>query len=137
MTTDARALIAEWVRQEESFDNPASTVEYGRAQNWIRTNLSALLTGYSAALDEVERLRPVEPWVAELQKELDALRTELGEVKLVIEQQDRDLERMRAGLTEFREAVEKNYDDDIRRSWVRDQIDDILERTPCTDTTTK
>lgn len=57
MTTDASALIAEWVRQEESFDNPASTVEYGRAQNWIRTNLSALLDGYIAALDEVERLK--------------------------------------------------------------------------------
>lgn len=55
--TDERALIAEARRHDEAFDNPASTVEYGRAQNWLRTNLAALLTGYSAALDEIDRLR--------------------------------------------------------------------------------
>jgi len=146
MTTDARALIAEWVRQEESFDNPASTVEYGRAQNWIRTNLSTLLTGYSAALDEVDRhaedvriaagecLVPVDEMPPrshlrrvvlanrcwryerdEMNEQIATLRTELGEAKLVIEQQDRDLARLHADLAASRDMV-RHYEQE-RDSW--------------------
>jgi hypothetical protein len=63
-------------------------------------NAEALLEGYTAALDEVERLRRVmvdetagsrqdeaRRWL----DELVTLRTSIGELKLVLEQQDRDL----------------------------------------------
>jgi FtsZ-binding cell division protein ZapB len=51
------------------------------------------------------------------------LRAELGEAKLVIEQQDRDLERLRALLADRRTPMNE------------DRIDAILEGAPCTDAT--
>jgi len=111
MTTDARALI-ERVRQRNAslkFGDPRYSCVVGSDE------LLALLTGYSAALDEVDALRKTqERLVARISatdapENIDAtlasiegaraqivnLRTELGEAKLVIEQQDRDLERIK------------------------------------------
>jgi chromosome segregation ATPase len=51
------------------------------------------------------------------------LATELGEAKLVIEQQDRDLERLRVLLA------------DLRTPMNEDRIDAILQGAPCTDAT--
>jgi len=118
----------------------------GNGIAWLRTNLAALLTGYAAALDEVDRLRKLTvaadsavsaygeierrsgEEVLKLRTSLseqsadltlwksryDTLETsaqtaeaglfhanlELGELKLVLEQQDREMERMRAALQE-------------------------------------
>lgn len=141
MTTTERALIAEAKRHDEAMTRPgwaydqtsgqiiapsgvnqflSKTICEMYVQNhlanaagiaWLRTNLRALLDGYSRALDEAERLRALGNAAANavdaLQgieqrtgEELLATRTELGELKLVLEQQDRDLERMRAAQVE-------------------------------------
>jgi hypothetical protein len=108
---------------------------------WLRSNLRALLDGCSAALDEVEgKDKTIERLVARIAatdapEDIDAtlasleaasaqiatLRTELGEAKLVIEQQDRDLERLRTALVAMRD------DPDLRTDL---QISAILEGTP-------
>jgi hypothetical protein len=95
MTTDARALIA------------AAGERVGRTGVLRETPyLAELLTGYSAALDEVERLRMLTVAAdaavsayGEIERrsgeEVLKLRVELGELKLLLEQQDRDLARLR------------------------------------------
>lgn len=112
---------------------------------WLRSNLSALLEGYTSALDEIERLnaQPVRLFdhlaaermadeiavlvqrkfidsrspaadalldyrdppqterserIVDMERDLVAALTSIGEQALVIEQQDRDLERLRAAL---------------------------------------
>src|SRR5690349_10739352 len=61
MTTDARALIEEatrslatWTSSCAEHKDPAA---WDTAQDWLRTNLATLLTGYSSALDEVGHWR--------------------------------------------------------------------------------
>ncbi len=101
MTTDARALI-------EEGRAIVAKLEAGFGVKPVTSNflpkMVALLTGYSAALDEAERLTSDPMYAAwcnhprEMVRELiddrDAARTSIGELKLVLEQQDRDLARM-------------------------------------------
>jgi hypothetical protein len=141
MTTDARALIAEAKRHDEAMSPEMRHSRFSTAPHfriwagrndlteadvvglhWLRTNLAALLAGYTAALDEVERLSAlvppsiynvIETWCSELETSeaqrvrgilnteiVHQLRTSLAEQALAIEQQDREMERMRAGLRE-------------------------------------
>lgn len=128
MTTDARALIAEGQRHEATFsaacDSGSIEVvgetkdEHARIRasvEWVYDNLATLLDGYTAALDEVERVTrerdealddgvlsqrvcDIENNRAQLRQDLAALRTCYGEQHLVIEQQDRDLARLKQYL---------------------------------------
>ena len=50
-SADARALIAEGKKHEAATTDAGSIARIA----WLRTNLAALLTGYTAALDEVDR----------------------------------------------------------------------------------
>lgn len=57
MTTDARALIAEGMRHMDAVFEPGSDFgPFAEAVAWCRSEFRAVLTGYSAALDEVDRL---------------------------------------------------------------------------------
>jgi hypothetical protein len=109
---------------------------------WLGTHCRELLTGYDRALDEVERLTitqdrlvariaatdapaDIEATLATLDGARDriaALQAEIGEAKLVIEQQDRDMQRIRALLS------------DLRTPMNEDRINAILEGK-CTDAT--
>jgi chromosome segregation ATPase len=167
MTTDARALI-ERVRQRNAslkFGDPRYSCVVGSDE------LLVLLTGYSAALDSLESAHrhtdALERDKREACKTEEHLRTDLAEAKLVIEQQDRDLERMQSRQQELLATIVrltnetpfpdeiKGWQDqrakmvarigtleslvaDLRTPMNEDRIDAILdERTPCTDTTTK
>jgi len=160
MTATERALIAEAKRHDEAIrrkpgdcDKPgcipsahteACTYQRDRVakfhgERWAVRTLAALIDGYSRALDEVEYQR--ETIVVQrcaMHDQLDSeaadnerLRTELGELKLVLEQQDRDMERLRAALRELRFDVVRDLD---CCNYV-DRIDAILNpETPCTTT---
>lgn len=96
-------------------------------------DLIVLLDGYAAALDEVARLE--RDWstynnyqlrseferlkyadvdqgkrIAELLAEIVALRTSIAEQALVVEQQDRDMARMRTALTNLRGHIDRDHD---------------------------
>ncbi len=94
------------------WDGPWVNDEFPRLQE-LRTKLSRAVPDL---LDEIER-REAEVTAADermagvldgtfsvgdgtAQREIERLRTELGEAKLVIEQQDRDLEKLRTALTD-------------------------------------
>jgi len=65
---------------------------------------------------------------------MERLRTELAELKLVLEQQDRDMERMRGLLLHLRAGLDDKYAHIDRRSILSD-LDAILNpETPCTTT---
>jgi len=68
--------------------------EDARGIAWLRTNLASLLEGYASAMDEMDGWRRKAEVALKLfgetQTELVTARTALGELKLVIEQQDRD-----------------------------------------------
>jgi len=146
MTATERALLAEAKRHDEAIQGAYNIDE---AIVWLRTNLPALLEGYSQALDEVEAGNEAialrDQAFDKLQERFDhdsktlvhwhneaiRLRTDLAETKLVLEQQDRDMERMRAALRELRFDVVRDLD---CCNYV-DRIDAILNpETPCTTT---
>ncbi len=148
MTADARALIAEGKRHDEALASHGQEREWiadrgsvvvkrhPRAEfhcnptnaagiAWLRTNLAALLEGYSAALDEVYAIAgTAEERLAEVAK----LLTELGDLKLVIEQQDREMERMRAAVTALRDNLLTDP-----RDCCSDDLTAILKGAPCTE----
>ncbi len=62
-------------------------------------------------------------------EQIERLRASIGELKLVIEQQDREMERMRAGLTTARRLV-----DEFRITDLDAHLDAILKGDPCTTT---
>jgi hypothetical protein len=163
MTTDARALIAEGRKHDEAMSPEMCHSRFStaphfriwagrndlterdvRGLHWLRSNLAALLTGYASALDEVERLgRDLQHAIAEnfafnikVSTEINENRTSIGELKLALEQQDREVERMRTGLTELRAKLTDREDDDDDIGYWRDDIDAILNPTgaPCTTT---
>lgn len=140
------AKIGSWTRQRENAAGIA----------WLRTNLASLLTGYASALDEVERLRAeaskeaaaTHELAEEHEKqgmdlafhrgghiaslaELATAHTSIGELKLVIEQQDRDMARVRAALVKVHDDAV--YDNNHERYL---EIADILDQgAPCTEAT--
>jgi DNA repair exonuclease SbcCD ATPase subunit len=61
------------------------------------------------------------------------LRTELGEAKLVIEQQDRDLERLRGSIAQVRDDLSARTERGFYG--YAEDLDAILEGAPCTDAT--
>jgi len=134
MTADARALIAE-------YHDPKM---YGDAlEKWIRKNLGTVVTCLAGALDKVDRINlprecPVRQCCEthDVPAEIAKLRTEIGEAKLVIEQQDRDLERMRAGLRESIGYIDPSYCDDGTTTSTRERLSKLLPSTgePCTTT---
>ena len=66
--------------------------------------------------------------------EIERLLTSIGEQALVIEQQDRDMERIRAGLTKMKDELDDRYYD-VNRDWLRSELAAILEGAPCTEAT--
>lgn len=90
---------------------------------WLRTNLGELIAGYTAALDEVERLRAdhtettntYEERILELETASVTLRTSIGEQSLVIEQQDLDLKRLTDNLAAAHD-MNRHYEQE-RDSW--------------------
>lgn len=107
MTTDPRALIAEWQR-----DLCESTDDYSK----LVQRHATLLDGYASALDEVDFLKGCLHSRAEHARlragsynrehaDNVTLRTSAGELKLVIEQQDRDMEQ----LKKFEAAVAQGF----------------------------
>jgi hypothetical protein len=119
------------------------------AVEWRDKNWSNLITGYASALDEAERhaaAREQDTREAlvendQLREQLVTARTSIGELKLVIEQQDRDMERMRMLLDEACRGWRTNHicevdcsDDELRRI---DEIEKLLPLTgaPCKETT--
>lgn len=115
MTTDARALIR--LTPDETAQLRHHIADHKVTCSYSCHLIEHLLTGYSEALDAVERVKMAardqagrdraligalenyidqKPSRETLLDEAVQLRTELGELKLVIEQQDRDLTASRA-----------------------------------------
>jgi hypothetical protein len=125
MTADDRALIAK-CRDVLAASSPDVW--------WFADRGPAMLEGYTAALDEVERLKRVardqaardRSLIGELENYVDqkpsretlladntALRASLTEQAAVIEQQDRDLERMRSFIQLSASPSGKIFRDDM------------------------
>jgi hypothetical protein len=126
---------------------------------WLCDHHLEILDGYTAALDRIHlitedsavaranvRLQDsIDIASKELEAaldEVDRLRGALGEQALVIEQQDREMERMRAGLTEIRDnLINAGYEYHGESSSCPEVQLVVIERlltiqgAPCTDAT--